>query len=211
MENIVKIYSERNSGNIYLEWLLKKNFDALIPDTPEYGWKHRIAPEKDELSEEILNSTCFIYLVKNPYSWLLSLHKRPYNHEELRKIRFSQFIRVSFGDYRNPVVMWNRKTNSFLEFSRFAPRFLLVRYEDIIEDFRDVLNRIADHFGWEKPELYRNITNLLTHSHGIKSRPFHRDFYLNEKWKESLRGADIDHINTYLDHDLMRKLNYQIL
>ncbi len=211
MSKAVKIYGERNSGNIYLEWLLAKNLEIDILKSPAYGWKHRIAPGEDELTDEMKNNTIFACLVKNPYAWLISMHKRPYNHESLRKLSFGEFLKYSFGDYRNPVIMWNIKNQSYLDLKERVSQYILFRYEDLIEDFKTELNRFADQFSLEKPELYKNINNLLTHTHGIKSQSFHRDYYLEERWKHNLRGKHIDFINEHLDKSLMKQLNYSLL
>lgn len=211
MVKAVKIYGERNSGNIYLEWLLKKNLGVELIESPEYGWKHRLAPGMEELTQEMNDNAIFACLIKNPYSWLLSMHKRPYNHESLRKLSFSDFLKFSFGDYRNPIVMWNLKNRSYLELNAYVSDSILFRYEDLIEDFKNELIRFADKFGFDKPELYKNINNLLTHNHGIKSQIFHRDFYLEERWKLNLRSRHIEYINSFLDEDLMQKLNYSFL
>lgn len=211
MTKAVKIYGERNSGNIYLEWLLAKNLEIDITDAPVYGWKHRLAPSPIEITDDMRSKTIFACLIKNPYSWLLSMHKRPYNHESLRKLTFSEFLNYSFGDYRNPIVMWNKKVKSYIDLENHVDHYIRFRYEDLILDFKTELNRFADEFDLDKPELYKNITNLLTHTHGIKSHSFHRDFYLEERWKQSLRGKHIDFINEHIDTDLMKQLNYEIL
>ena len=97
----IKIYGEQNSGTIYLEWLLNKNLDTTLLDSYEFGWKHRMAPSEDELTDKIKQEVLFLCLVKNPYSWLISMHKRPYHHESLRKLSFFDFLKYSYGDYRN--------------------------------------------------------------------------------------------------------------
>jgi hypothetical protein len=211
MTKAVKIYGERNSGNIYLEWLLAKNLEVELINSPAYGWKHRLAPQPEELTVEMKESAIFACLIKNPYSWVLSMHKRPYNHESLRKLSFGDFLKYSFGDYQNPIAMWNLKNQSYLKLAEYVPNHIIFRYEDLVADFKEQLNRFADQFNIEKPELYKNINNLLTHSHGIKSQSFHREYYLEERWKFNLRGKHIDFINEQLDQNLMQKLNYSYL
>jgi len=93
---IIKIYGERNTGTNYLMQLIESHIPVvrsngsayLIPSsvssidldyTGELGWKHRLVSSqylqnKGVKREDIL----IITLTKNPYSWLLSLHKRPY-------------------------------------------------------------------------------------------------------------------------------------
>ena len=207
----LKIYGEQNSGTIYLYWLIKRNLDVELDESPVLGWKHRLAPSEDEIPEENKESTLFVCLVKNPYSWLLSMHKRPYHHESLKKLSFSDFLKYSYGDYRNPIVMWNKKSRSYVELGNYVNNHALIRYEDLLADITTTLNAIADKFGIDKPELYKNIKNLLSNSHGIRSQKFHRDYYMEEKWKKALRPHHTEQINRFLDEDLMKHFDYQIL
>ncbi len=62
----IKIYGQQNSGTIYLEWLLKKNLDAVLLDSFDFGWKHRVAPLEDELTEKMKNEVLFICTSKKP-------------------------------------------------------------------------------------------------------------------------------------------------
>lgn len=130
----VKIYGERNSGTIYLEWLLQNNLDIKMATTPDLGWKHRLAPVEDELTETVKKDIVFLCLVKNPYSWLLSMHKRPYHHEDLRKLSFTDFLRYSYGDYRNPIIMWNLKYQSYVKMQGFVENIQFIKYEDLLVD-----------------------------------------------------------------------------
>ncbi len=207
----VKIYGERNSGTIYLEWLLKKNLKIDIAETYDLGWKHRIAPSNDELNESIKKNVVFLCLVKNPYSWLLSLHMRPYLHECLKKLGFSDFIKYSYGDYRNPVVMWNQKNNSYWEMRNYVEHYEFFRYEDILAEPANVVNLIAERYDYDKPSMFRNINNQLSNSRGMLPGKFHKDYYLKESWKRNLRSDHVKLINEFIDTDLMKKLNYEIL
>ncbi|MEZ5082701.1 MAG: hypothetical protein R2750_04545 [Bacteroidales bacterium] len=208
---LVKVYGERNSGTIYLEWLLKTNLEITIDESPELGWKHRLAPSKEELSDEMKQNMIFVCLVKNPYSWLLSMHKRPYHHESLRELSFSEFLKYSYGDYRNPIVMWNTKNKSYAELGNYVNKYVFIKYEDSIADIKNTINSIADRFDLQRPEFYKNIKSLLTNEHGIKGQRFHLDFYLQEKWKKNLRSRHVEQINKFLDSGLMEKFNYSYL
>lgn len=207
----IKIYGEQNSGTIYLEWLLKKNLDATLLDSYDFGWKHRVAPSVQELTEKMKQEVLFLCLVKNPYSWLISMHKRPYHHESLKKLSFLDFLKYSYGDYRNPVVMWNIKNQSYLNMNDFVKFHEIIKYEDILESPSTFINSLADKYGFPKPAIFKNISNLLTNSHGIKSQKFHKEYYLTEEWRKNLRHDHVQHINAWLDKNLMEKLNYSII
>jgi len=207
----IKIYGERNTGTIYLEWLLKKNLDVELVDGFEFGWKHRLAPGEEEMTEVMKREVIYLCLIKNPYSWLLSMHKRPYHHEKLRELSFAEFIRVSYGDYRNPVVMWTLKNRSYDNLGKFLDHHMLIKYEDILKDPKKAIEDVTEKFGIEKPGLFRNIHNILTNSHGMTRQTFHTDYYLKERWREKLNQDHITHINKYLDRELMEKLHYSFL
>lgn len=99
---ILKIYSERNTGSNYLMKLLRKNIEVVevngsaITVSPanlslslsklgEIGWKHRLVTQDFLQHKKIKREDIVIVtLTKNPYSWLLSLHKRPYSPIRLR-------------------------------------------------------------------------------------------------------------------------------
>jgi len=99
---LVKIYGERNTGTHYLMQLLLNHVDVLekngslvtvATEQPitklrrpgELGWKHRLA-SKEFLQKKGVNrdEVLIVALVKNPYSWLLSLHRRSYTPIHLR-------------------------------------------------------------------------------------------------------------------------------
>lgn len=208
---LVKIYGERNSGTIYIEWLLKNNFDIKIIDTPDLGWKHRLAPTEDELKERIKKEVIFVCIIKNPYSWLLSMHKRPYQHEELRKLPFSRFLKYSYGDYRNPIVMWNLKYQSYIKMQRYANNFHFIRFEDLLTDMKTSLNGFASKFDLEIPAMYKNIQSQLSNSHGVVNQKFHKDFYVEEKWIKNLKPHHIELINQHIDKNLLNLFNYSVL
>ncbi|MCD4682180.1 MAG: hypothetical protein K8R86_02760 [Bacteroidales bacterium] len=207
----VKIYGARNSGTIFLEWLIGKNLDVKNLDTYDLGWKHRVAPSEDELTGKMKEDVIFLCLVKNPYSWLLSMHKRPYHHESLRNLSFKDFIKYSYGDYRNPAVMWNTKNGSYFKLKDFVKNLEIIKYEDILKDPNKTLDNLSEKYGLEKPAFYKSINNLLTNKHGIKHQKFHKEYYLHERWRMKLRPEHIEQINKFLDKELMEKLNYTIL
>jgi len=204
----VKVYGERNSGTIYLEWLLVKNLEVGVLDDYIFGWKHRVAPGKEEIEEMIKGNVPYICLVKNPYSWLLSMHKRPYHHESLRKVSFTEFLKYSYGDYRNPIVMWNKKNRSYVEMGNYSDNHIVVKYEDLLKDPKQQLTLLSEKFGFQKPGLFKNIHNLLTNSHGVNKRRFHADYYIKEAWRKKLNNDHIKYINQFLDEDLLSILGY---
>lgn len=207
----IKIYSERNTGAIYMEWLVKANLSVNIIDSFELGWKHRVAPSEEELSNELKKNVLYLCLVKNPYSWAISMHKRPYLHEVVKSLGFTDFLKYSFGDYRNPVIMWNTKNKSYLKMADYVDHHEVIKYEDLLINPHKILFDISEKHNFKINGVFRNINNLLTHSHGMRKRQFHNEYYINEEWKKQLHPRHIESINKYLDSELMNKLNYKYL
>jgi hypothetical protein len=100
---IIKIYGERNTGTNYLASLIERNISFIelrenacaispvdssiaLSKMGKLGWKHRLVSaqhlQKNDIRRE---SILIITLTKNPYSWLLSLHRRPYAPIHKRK------------------------------------------------------------------------------------------------------------------------------
>ncbi|NOX45718.1 MAG: hypothetical protein GXO89_01930 [Chlorobi bacterium] len=207
----IKIYGIENSGSIYLEWLIKHNLGAAIDTEYELGWKHRIAPSPGEIPAYHKQNTAFICLVKNPYTWMLSTHKRPYGHDCLKKLKFGDFIRFSYGDYQNPVVLWNKKNTSYLQLKNHVDNFMLIKYVDLLSNPKDVIQAIADKTDAKMPVFFKNTQYILSGKRGKTNHRFHTEHYLEGKWKKNLTKRHVQQINGFLDEKLMEELNYTIL
>lgn len=98
----IKIYGERNTGTHYLVQLLLNHLDVLekkgslltvatlrphmkLSHTGELGWKHRLVSNEFFQDKGVHREAILVLaLIKNPYSWLLSLHRRTYTPIHLR-------------------------------------------------------------------------------------------------------------------------------
>jgi Sulfotransferase domain len=207
----VKVFGERNSGSIYLEWLLTHNLKVKLVDHWVLGWKHRLAPDPTELTSEVADLS-FVVIAKNPYAWTLSQHRRPHHYEELRKLPFADFLRFPFGDYPHPVEMWNRKYQSYLALPTYVPQTAFVRYEDLIRSPEAELGKIAGQLGLAKGlQWFTDESRTISHTEGVKEKSFHSEYYLSEKWKKELNALDLAYINQKIDQQVMAKLGYPLL
>ena len=242
----IKIYGERNTGTNYLRQLIVKNLDAdvlngVVPVRvrqwlkPEFtkdwyfkftthsnlGWKHAFPPLERLQRERNLN---VVTLTKNPYSWLLSLYKRPYH----RKFKpppsesFSDFLKMSWPSvgrenysqpkaiFENPVQIWNLKNASYIQLPENI-RSLNLRYEDLLQDPKLEFDKIVDHFGLTAREHFENIFEAAKTQDRAKDFNYYRSYYLEELWKEKLNRKDIEIINSFLDRDVTRQFGYEVL
>ena len=173
----IKLYGERNCGTNYLEQLVGRNLgctmlrgtlpriyraalgwseaarDAYFRVTFAHnlGWKHAVAGQVSDLQDLPIvdDRLLFLTLAKNPYSWLLSLHRRPYQGQPIAG--FGEFIERPWKtvgreagppSFANPVEMWNVKNRSYLHLASGLPA-LTLRYEDLLADPEETIGRIV--------------------------------------------------------------------
>ncbi len=238
---VIKIFGERNTGTNYLSRLVERNLSvSLLPGTVprrfcitesmrdayifvtrrrNLGWKHGM-PMDYALLEKYGRRLSggrliFLTLSKNPYAWLLSLYRRPYN--SLKKHQsFIDFLHRPWpplkrdnynGPFINPVDMWNKKNAAYLDLNRHFPCANL-RYEDLLKDPEREIRAVAG-ICRVPMQRFHNITQSTKEKD--KNYDFYRQYYLEQKWKTQLDRTSIEFINRYADRGLMRRFNYRIL
>ncbi len=241
----IKVMGERNSGTNYLDQLLALNFDCkLLPGSPHrrvplkrfelshdlyfrftkqsnLGWKHSMAPDQKLIDRfRYLDQLLIIFMVKNPYSFILSLYKRPYQYIGEKKDSLEEFLKTDWRTtgrenwsrdrFENPVELWNLKTQSYLRFTnRNKGHSMLLRYEDLISEPREALLKVSKRIRQDLLE-FKNIQRSTKEDKG-KDFDYYRQYYLAEKWREDLSAAQIEIINSALDPNLVKELGYRIL
>ena len=96
----IKVYGERNSGTNYLISLLESNLkgnDVNIVQR-KYGWKHRFV-DAQQLYEADTSKTLFIFISKDVYSWVVSMHGKPHHAPQLYGLDFDTFLRSEWACY----------------------------------------------------------------------------------------------------------------
>jgi hypothetical protein len=238
----LKLYGERNTGTNFVSQLVAVNLPVglLRGTAPKWwtrmrpkserlkdlyflftyprnlGWKHAVAPNADELRRLFTarRGIGCVTVTKNPYAWLLSLHRRPY-HNWSRPPEFLQFLETPWptvrrerapGPYASPIVMWNAKTAAYLA---MGPAVLNLRYEDVLEDPPAAIGRIKDHFGLRT--LGADFVNV-TVSTKPDARTFddYRTFYTGQEWRAQLSAAAVKVINRQLDPGLVARFGYRL-
>ena len=184
------------------------------------GWKHSQAKSVEDICNCAICSRglSFVTLTKNPYSWLLSMYRRPYHRYFSEKSDFETFLVTPWksvdrenisGDISSPVELWNIKNASYIQLAKKLP-VLTLKFEDLLDDPEQVLKLISERFSWSwKVEQFINYDQSTKES--SKDSEFYRDYYLNGKWKEELSARSISIINKRLDDNVMNYFNYQKL
>jgi len=247
----IKLYGERNTGTRYLTRLFEHNLggevipgvapswttwvQALAPGketvrdawfartfADNFGWKHSRV-QVDRLLElgDAVNNIHFVALVKNPYSWLLSLDRRPYhlrsqnqvNSDGIKLLLTTKWPTVGRENgpahYRDAIDLWNDKVRSYFELvDKFSTT--LLTYEELVLDPALALSKVklAGADTWLRGQ-FENLTES-TKEKG-KDSSYYRDYYGNERWRSKLMDDEIAMVNTRLDRELMAGLGYRVL
>jgi hypothetical protein len=160
------VYGERCSGTNYLQELMARNFDAKV--TWKYGWKHFFGFQSDEELKQA-SGTLFICIVRDIRSWMNSLYRQKWHlathlrqsvHSFLNSEFYSIYDETVHGSQQGKEIMEDRniftrqRYTSIFELREVKIRYMqevlptkvqnciLIRYEDLINDFETTMNLI---------------------------------------------------------------------
>ena len=208
-QSAIKLYGERNTGTNWIAELVAVNLAVRqLPGVapPFVRWLRRTLPGRASGWVPDLWFACThkrnlgwkhgavrthatrhpaVTITKNPYAWLLSLHRRPYQPSQPQGIDFETFLRTPWQTVgrdnmrrvtlETPVHLWNAKCRSYLGLENAVH----IRYQDVLEAPEAFIDRLVDTFGLPRsPACFTNRTR----STKDPSRNFgwYRDYYLNE-------------------------------
>ncbi|HET7268102.1 MAG TPA: hypothetical protein VFJ15_08340 [Oleiagrimonas sp.] len=181
------------------------------------GWKHAAVPPFHVLKRYGGDSgrVGYMTITKNPYSWLLSLYRRPYHLRRHERLSFEEFLQQPWkmtgrdnagSRVSSPVDLWNIKNRSYRNLPQ--SRTIHATTERIFEDPSGVIKAIADKFGIE-----RHSDQFINHERSTKDETkngdYYRDYYINERWRERLSPKAIGLINERLDSELLSSYGYE--
>jgi len=126
-------------------------------NVPLAMWKHA-APVWDDAFVD--QDVATIFCVRNPYSWALSMARKPYHMKATRTGDFLTFIKRPWLTERRDNVdivlrsvmdLWTQKMRAYAEFADQAElsggRYAYVRFEDFIDDPAGALAQTLKMFG----------------------------------------------------------------
>lgn len=240
----LKLYGERNTGSRYLETLVRQNLSVnfvqgVVPPwieqaqrrlrgTDEFvrdiyffatqhknlGWKHRLPSPKQLQAAKHLHVV--VTLTKNPYSWLLSMHRRPHHNMHLQAMSFEHFLDSDITMMRRegmpvatvkPVELWNMKNTAYLNLGEVTT--VNARSEEVVLDPLGVLNRLRDAL--REPPLTTFSDTTESTKGDSKTNADYRRYYGEELWRDSLSPAAIDLIAHQVDRTVVDAFGYEVL
>lgn len=245
----IKLYGERNTGSRYLNRLLEINLEAVCLEGTAPRWAaliNSVSPGKNNVLDKYFERTFarnlgwkhaqvrvarllalgdairnvhFVTLVKNPYSWLLSLARRPYHRKDandaadIESLLRSEWMTVGRDNgppaYRDAIDLWNSKVRSYVELSGQLPTTFLT-YEALVEDPESAVDRIRRDSGvdWSGGR-FQNLEESTKEK--SKDASFYRRYYGEERWREKLSPQVIGLVNERLDRELMKTFGYRLI
>lgn len=183
------------------------------------GWKHaRVKPPHVIKRHPVVknHSVLFITITKNPYSWILSLYRRPYHlrkHGPDLETFLASPCRTTGRDNTrrslgSPVELWNIKNASYLQLP--PENTLNITTESLFEDPSAVIDRIGRRL--DTPRISNRFINYERSTKKTSATGSHyRDYYLNERWRGDLSTKAIAIINNKIDKTLMARFGYRLL
>jgi len=201
-----KIFGERHTGTNALSSFIIENFNIKFLYYDYLGWKHRLAPNETEIQKFATQETIFLFTFRNPYSWLKAMHRDPYyyHYPKITELNFFEFVQFQIEDYENLIMLWNQKNLSYLEMINKVPISMLVKVEDFHNDQQSYFDKISS-----KIEFNGNFIPMERYLNG---RGQSSDKSVTESLSvPNLSSEEIEVINHYLDKDLMKELNYNLL
>jgi hypothetical protein len=162
--NNFTIIGERHTGTNWLESIVKSNFE--LPVTWEYGWKHWMGFNDDRISES--RNTLFLCTTRNPHDWIYSFTREPHHIPTQNKLNTDTFLfnewisiynnkpppllnkeikedrNMHTGErYKNIFELRKVKTEYINSFKNINPNSIVVKYEDMYNNYQEVFSKIS--------------------------------------------------------------------
>lgn len=230
----IKIYGLPRSGTNYLRKLVELNFFSRVLVHAVRG-KH-LTPmpiSKTDISRvnnfgtEYLESEMEIprilkymrsrpvytmIITKNPYSWMIS-YRNYINSHENPNVQFTYYIDKSGEDLVKAVRWWNDTTRAYIRFKdEFNNSVYIVKYEDLIHDFRSTLEKLGQQFRMtRKGKEFSPVEKIIGPGYTETGINFNENKYRDPDYASELGEQAIMLINKELDKQVMDSLGYEML
>ena len=214
---MIYIWGAQRTGTNYMESLCKENFQNpvanLNKDKSEYmkyGSKHDLDMN---LTDKIDPDGIHIVMIKNPVSWVFSKQKfeeycRKVNPNHVRKEAYD-YIPEEYNDFYKKMFM-------YFELSSRINRVHFVRYEDLITDFKDVMESFihesSSRSGFVERDRtsWKNIDRVCMPSNQKSSTTFDRNFDPDVMYHNHFTTLEKSQILSMIDVDMLSNFGYNV-
>ena len=188
---------------------LRDNEQAVA--CPTKAWKHAL-PVWDEAYS--VKRAHVVFCVRNPYSWALSLARRPYHQKGPKAGCVLDFVvqpwlTVSRDNMdavlRSPMELWNGKVAAYGEFIRQADVLTrVIRFERFVVDPETEVRGVLSDFGIP----FKAVRAVAPTKNSAVTLAEISKYYRREDWKKSLTAEVVTAINGPVDWELAAHYGY---
>jgi hypothetical protein len=188
---------------------LRDNEQAVA--CPTKAWKHAL-PIWDRAFVE--KRAHVVFCVRNPYSWVLSLARRPYHQKGPKTTRVLDFVSQPWltvsrdnmeAVLRSPMDLWNGKVAAYGGFMRQADvPTQLIRFENFVADPEAEVRQVLLDFGIG----FENVRSVVSTKNSSMTLEDISAYYRREYWKKSLTAEVVAAINGSVDWELAAQYGY---
>ena len=156
----IKIFGERNSGTNFLKYLLERNVKDINIYSTHFlggtGWKHGFP--RIRLFKK-LNSTLFIFIIRDLESWVKSMYFNPYSYKTPNNINDFLTKKLIINDRRrfhdvnifkleqqNVINLRYLKIKSYLYFYNFIKNAVFINLEDLQNNNQKFLTFLKEKY-----------------------------------------------------------------
>ena len=176
----VTVLGERCSGTTFVEYAIQWNLGLKYYVT---CGKHFFGHDNSIFNTDLMKETLVICVVRNPIDWIDSFFKRlhhvpPHNKRSIYNFLHNEFYSIHEHDplkgqekmedrhiitkerYRNIFELRKTKQDFMLrEVPQLVPHCIIIRYEDMRDDFDRTLDHIRERFNLQRlHNPYKQIT-----------------------------------------------------
>lgn len=194
---------------------VEKLKDRLFESKPlVHQWKHCATNFTDA---DRCVGTHFVFVVRHPASWILSLKKNPYQSLQDNSGSLEGFMEQEWktvgremlgGRTYRPLQLYKEKITSYMRFMKVLDSvpltYSLIRFEDMILNQKQCFDQLSPYL--DSPNsLFAEVKGSTKDSQ--KDLDYYKNYYGNEKWREELGVVFTS--NASFDSNLLSWMGYE--
>ena len=202
----------------------RKHFMDALRDHDDYSkaplaaWKHAAPTWHSDFDTHRVH---VLFMLRNPYSWVVSMARRPYHIAGPRTPDFATFLRRPWLTQRRDnvdpllasvVELWNVKFQAFVDFQEQA-RLVglgtsLVLFEDFVADPEASASHMLSNWGVSPQHVRAQGKSTKQEGQSLEKL---QSYYGAEGWRQYHTDQTIEAVNNCLDWELMERAGYEPL